>query len=145
MFCKHCGNNLPDGANFCSACGRLNDDGNQNSANQNFGYQPVDPFANNRANDAEKNELGKSILTQGILSLVFMSTFCLSFLGIIFGAIGKGRANAYIARYGETEGKATVGKHLSTAGLITSIIVTAIAFLYVIVLLAIGESLLYYY
>lgn len=145
MFCKHCGNSLPDGANFCSVCGRLNEDGNQNSSNQNYGYQPVDPFANNHANDAEKNELGKSILTQGILSLAFMSTFCLSFLGIIFGAIGKGKANAYIARYGETEGKATVGKHLSTAGLISSIVVTAIFVLYFILIVDLAASGEFYY
>lgn len=149
MFCKHCGNRLPDGANFCSECGRVTDEANNNTNqtnNQNYGYETVDPFSNNDQRDEEeKNSLANGILTQGILSLAFMSTFCLSFLGIIFGAIGKAKANAYRARYGETEGKATVGKHLSTAGLISSIVVTAIFVLYFILIVALTASGEFYY
>ena len=46
-----------------------------------------------------------SVLTMGILSVVFASIPYLNFLGIIFGSIGKSKAASFVAAYGPTDGK----------------------------------------
>ncbi len=75
---------------------------------------------------------GKPALTFGILGIIFACTFYLSFLGIIFSAIGLGKAKAFRAAAGQLYGPAKVGKILATIGLIIAIIMTVI---YVSVLL----------
>lgn len=84
--------------------------------------------------------LASSALTMGILSLVFTCTFFLSFLGIIFGAIGKSRAKQFALLNGVPAGKAKVGSILSTIGLIFGIILTVIVFLYVVLIIFILET-----
>ena len=59
------------------------------------------------------------ILVFGILSLVFTSI-----LGIIFGAIAKSKAKAWVAAGNPLTGKAKVGKILGTIGLAVGIVVT---------------------
>ncbi|MBO6010371.1 MAG: zinc ribbon domain-containing protein [Oscillospiraceae bacterium] len=79
---------------------------------------------------------GKSALTFGILGIVFACTFYLSFLGIIFSAIGLGKAKAFRAAAGQLYGPAKVGKILATIGLIVGIIMTVICLIVVIGLIA---------
>ena len=79
---------------------------------------------------------GKPALTFGILGIIFACTFYFSFLGIIFSAIGLGKAKAFRAAAGQLYGPAKVGKILSTIGLIVGIILTVICLIVVIGLIA---------
>ena len=80
---------------------------------------------------------GKPALTFGILGIVFACTFYLSFLGIIFSAIGLGKAKAFKAAAGQLYGPAKVGKILATIGLIVGIILTVIFLIWLIALIAV--------
>jgi hypothetical protein len=82
------------------------------------------------------NVSGKPALTFGILGIIFACTFYFSFLGIIFSAIGLGKAKAFRAAAGQLSGPAKVGKILSTIGLIVGIILTVICLIVVIGLIA---------
>lgn len=98
----------------------------------NYGYQP--------ANNLLLDKLASSALTMGILSLVFGEFPFLSILGIIFGALGLGKAKAFIASAGNLYGKAKVGRILSLVGLIISIVMTVIYFFYFfIIIVALGS------
>jgi hypothetical protein len=79
---------------------------------------------------------GKPALTFGILGIIFACTFYFSFLGIIFSAIGLGKAKAFQAAAGQLYGPAKVGKILSVIGLIVGIILTVIAAIALIAIIA---------
>ena len=115
MICKHCGYEIAEGSAFCSTCGKVVDE-----------TETVEsPVSSER-----RDELGGRILTFGILSIAFALTFFLSFLGIIFAAVAKSMAATYAREFGETEGRATVGKNLAKPGLIVGIILTVLAVIY---------------
>ena len=85
---------------------------------------------------ADAGVSGKPALTFGILGIVFACTFYLSFLGIIFSAIGIGKAKAFRAAAGQLYGPAKVGKILATIGLIVGIILTVIFVIWLIAIIA---------
>ena len=74
-----------------------------------------------------------NVLTMGILALAFMGS---GILGIIFGAIGKNKAKAYVDYYGETTGQVKAGSIMSKIGFIVGIIMTVILVLYIILVAA---------
>lgn len=78
-----------------------------------------------------------SLLVFGILGLAFACTFYLSFLGIIFSAIAKGKSRDYLFRYGAHYGKAKVGRILANIGLPVGIVLTCLFVTYLIVYVAI--------
>ena len=119
MICKHCGYEIAEGSAFCSTCGKVVEE-----------TDAVEAIEVSKPRD----DFGGRILAFGILSLAFAMTFFLSFLGIIFGSIAKSMASAYEREFGETEGKATVGKNLAKPGLIVGIILTVLAALYCFIL-----------
>ena len=73
-------------------------------------------------------------LVFGILGLVFGTV-----LGIIFGAIGRSKGKAYIARGGTLTGASKVGFILSKVALILGIIGVIVVILCLVVLLASGD------
>lgn len=104
--------------------------------------QPVAPDFVTPQQQAEAN----SVLIWGILGLAFACTFWLSFLGIIFSAIDRGKVKDYLYRYGVLYGKAKVGNILSRIGLPVGIVLTAFAVIYVIYAIVIaGAAVAYYY
>ena len=131
MYCKHCGNELPENSNFCPVCGKSIEDTKQEAEEATF--EPINEIV-----DFKRDEHGGSILKFSILGLAFAASFFLSFLGIIFAAISKHKVATYIAEYGETQGRATVGKHLGIAAIISSIVMTVFFTLYLsIIVLAV--------
>ncbi len=154
MFCKKCGYVIPESAGFCPKCGAKIDTMsqgrpamtvNQPARQDPFPAQPVygTPFIT-----PQQQQEANSILIWGILGLAFSCTFFLSFLGIIFSSIAKGKVRDYIARYGVLYGKAKVGNILSTVGIPVGIVMTvllAIYIIYIIVLAAAIGSYYYYY
>ena len=131
MNCKYCGNEIEDNAKFCSKCGKIID------------TLPDTATPESNETDARRDSLGGEILKFSIMSLAFTWTFFLSFLGIVFAAIAKRKVASYTEELGETEGRATVGKHLATAGLIAGCVVTGILalYLFVLALMVIGTLL----
>lgn len=148
MFCKFCGNELPEGANFCPNCGKINEElidaaksevKEESAAEptledqaQMFEFENFEQFENTQPFDPnddplenERDALGGKILTFGILSLIFSQT-CFSIVGLIFAIIGKTKIKEYQAKFNATEGRATVGKVFTNIGLGVSIGVTAL-------------------
>ena len=136
MFCKYCGSELDGNANFCTRCGNavsgeaeIYTPEPMMAGDVNYGY--VAPTEIINEDDPVKDGKAGDILKYGILGLAFGVTFFLSFLGIIFSAIAKSKISDYVTMYGATEGKAAVGRGLSTAGMIVSIILTVFFIFYV--------------
>ena len=133
MFCKHCGSQIEDSAKFCHTCGKIVEREEyvaSGNATPNYFETPAPNYYNNPApsnfnngyNPPVQKESGGGILTFAILGLAFGCTLILSFLGIIFSAISRGKANNYIVRYGKLDGPGIAGNGIGKAGLIVSII-----------------------
>ena len=127
MYCKYCGNPLPENSNFCTVCGKITDDINEQINDKAQKTETVDP------DREDKSDRGGSILKFAILGLAFSTTFWLSPLGLIFAIVSRIKVNSYIEMYGDTEGRATVGKHLGKVALILNIVfcclITLISFI----------------
>lgn len=170
MICNKCGNQIADNSTFCVYCGTQVGGEAQPAApaqpypqqpvQQAYPQQPAQPYqqpyqqpypqqgyaAPQAPADPQQEAESKSILTFGILALAFGCSFYLSFLGIIFGAIEKGKANAFQATYGLT-GRAKVGSILGKIGFILGIVLTAlfVVWLIAIIVAASSASSYYYY
>lgn len=81
---------------------------------------------------ANDPELAKNVLIMGILAVAFTITVWISFLGIVFGAIGLSKAKKFTEECGQLFGKARVGKYLSLGGLIGGSVVTGYMAIYII-------------
>ena len=133
MYCKYCGHELPDESNFCTMCGRVVDDANNKDwtdAVDDAAFREEAPWK--KANEEAKGSLATKILTFGILGLAFGMTGWLALLGIIFSSISKRAIRKYNEMFGETTGRASVGRGLSTAGLVISIVATVFVGIYLI-------------
>ena len=138
MFCKYCGNQLPDDANFCPKCGKVTDE-KTNTTNESYSsYEPEPIIFEDVKNDfvsKQKDEDSGSILKFAILGLAF--SIPVSILGLIFTIIAKSKVRKFINKYGDTEGRATVGKHLTIPGMICSIFFMVFWFIYTIFIVAV--------
>ena len=140
MFCKFCGNELPDGAGFCTKCGKVVSYEEAQISGINTPFINDNEYTPFNEQDKEKESKGADILKFAILSLAFASSFYLSVLGLVFSIIARVKLKKYVAQYGETEGKATVGKHLSLVGLIVSIVLSVLCFILLFVIIFAGLS-----
>ena len=120
MYCDRCGAEIPAGATFCANCGAP------------VSTAPAEQYAAPAYPSAPVPTPG-SILTMGILAVDFCCSFYFSFLGIVFGAIGKSKAKSYLAYYGEPSGQVKAGSIMSKIGFIVGIVMTAIALLTLII------------
>ncbi|MBQ3416502.1 MAG: hypothetical protein IJH32_01525 [Ruminococcus sp.] len=162
MNCKQCGAIIPDGGIICPYCGFDTRGPSVQTLNNSQRFQqpvqaqyippqpqpqyippqqPVAPAYVTPQQQADAN----SVLIFGILGLAFACTFWLSFLGIIFSAIDRGKVKDYLYRYGVLYGKSKVGNILSRIGLPVAIVLTALAVFYTIYLIAIAGTVAYYY
>ena len=124
MTCPKCGATVNPGTKFCVNCGAvLNYPEQQNLA-------PVSPAA--------PVITPSNVLTWGILGAAFACTFFLSFLGIIFGAIGLKKANSYLAVYGPGSTQVKVGHILSKVGIIAGSILAVLCLVYFAVIIGIA-------
>ena len=129
MFCKHCGSNLPDGASFCVTCSKkittdtpYAQDFTFNTTDTDFSFdsspQPQAP----QPKDEERDAHGGRILCFAILALALSASLYLAPIGTVFYILARINLGKYIAKYGETEGRASVGKALSIAALPVNIV-----------------------
>ncbi len=91
-----------------------------------------------RGKEIVMNVQPSQVLTMGILSLVFCGS---GILGIIFGALGKKKAKAYVAENGGTVGQVKAGSIMSNIGFIIGIVMTVIWVIYIIVAIAAVASM----
>lgn len=150
MFCKYCGSSLPAGASFCITCGKkiitgpvgnekqdLNDtprfDFEASSTTYDFpaAGTPAQPTPTDEARDAH----GGKILCFAILALAFSLSFYLAIVGTVFFILAKVQLGKYLAKYGETEGRASVGKALSIAALPVNIVMISCTMLIILAIL----------
>ena len=138
MFCTHCGNELPENARFCPACGNGIENNQQTETADTEETVVFIPEIENDPYEAEKSERGGSILKFAIMGLAFMagSGGFLSILGLIFTIIARSKVNEYVRDFGATNGRATVGKHLTIPGLITNIFFMVFWFIYFLLIIA---------
>ena len=148
MYCKYCDNKLTDGATYCTKCGKR--------VKESSIYE--ENIDSPRIREL-KNEISSTVLTFAIISLCldvlslgaftilsdllidgingnliyFIVAITLPILGLVFSIVAKKNARGYASRFGETEGKATVGKHLSVPSLIASIVLIALLFLLLVI------------
>lgn len=123
MFCKFCGNQLPDGSKFCTRCGARLDENQQNQNDSQFytaqNYQPQ--YQQPSYVHREQNILA-------ILGLVFAFVFTPVGLGLSIAGYRKAKElngdNQGIALAGIIVSAVCLG--LSVLILIPAIIVTAI-------------------
>ena len=123
MLCPKCGAPLNENFRVCPRCGAMAQ-GQDASVTSNSTYNgPLgDP---------------KPVLVWGILSLAFSLTFFASFLGIIFGIVGRKKANAYNEFTHNAPAKQVkIGRKLSLAGIITGSVITAIFLIYIMFIAA---------
>ena len=106
---------------FCPNCGSIVE-------RQQTAYQNSVP--------AQETFNATPALVFGILSVCFCFTVYFSFLSIIFGAVGKKKADDCLYAIGRYSAKAKTGRILSKVGFIIGIIFTAIATVVIIALLA---------
>ena len=146
MFCKYCGSKLPDNASFCVTCGKKVATEDYASGADAFTYADpnnfefYDHFTNTpptppTQKDEERDAHGGKILCFAILALAFSLSFYLAFVGTVFFILAKVQLGKYLAKYGETEGRASVGKALSIAALPVNIVMMALLSLIMLVLL----------
>ncbi len=141
MFCNICGNRMPEMASQCPCCGasyrpaavqRPAPPAQNLYAQSHYPQRPVYPVSSYAASPYAANVPGQSsvgpgsVLTFGILALVFACTLILSALGIVFGAIARSRAYRYLRETGRSTGQVTTGRILGTIGLVLGIVICAI-------------------
>lgn len=150
MFCKHCGSYLDDNASFCVNCGNAVNVETPTANNEVNNYTSNNDYVANDYDAKEKSDRGGSIMTFGILSIVFGGTMFLSLLGLIFAIVARSKLGAYVDKFGEPSGRAKVGKYLSLGGLIYSIVMLAFLVIYILYFILIfalldGDGSSYYY
>lgn len=94
-------------------------------------------------NNMTTKDTSTKVLVFGILGLAFACSFSLSFLGIIFSAIGMSQANNFARENGAVFGKAKVGRILSKVGLPLGIVFTVLFIVYIVavVILTLGRTI----
>ena len=132
MYCISCGSEIPEGSEFCFKCGASQTE--PLTASPVYAAQPV----------IEAPVAPSNVLTWGIIGLAFACTFFLSFLGIIFSAIGMKKHKTYIDSGAAYSTKVKVGGILSKVGLGVGIALTVLCVIYfifiIVMLLFVGRS-----
>lgn len=140
MFCKNCGNQLPEGAAFCATCGTKVE---VQAAPQQPAYavpqqpvQPVPVVAPSRPQeDPQLNDLAKNTLIMGIIGLALSE---LGLPGLIISNIALNKAAEFEHRAGSLFGKAKVGRNLAKPGKIVGIVMTIFWAVYFLILFIAG-------
>ncbi|MBQ3668537.1 MAG: zinc-ribbon domain-containing protein [Clostridia bacterium] len=127
MVCSKCGRYIGENSRVCPYCG-----------------QPIDGEERNiTAATTHAGPMGNPTptLVWGILGLSFSLTFYLSFLGIIFSAVGLHKAKVYnqFTNFAPSN-QVRHGRRLAIAGLIVGIILTVLCAIFIILLITEASS-----
>ena len=120
MLCEKCGSSIQENTRICPYCGTPIRGEEQN-------ITETSTYAGSLGNPTP-------VLVWGIVGLSFALSFYLSFLGIIFSAVGLGKSRAYNRfTFNAQSKKAAVGRRLSIAGMIVGCAVTVLMLLLIII------------
>ena len=126
MFCKYCGNELPDSANFCPLCGKVQTDDPVNDEQKAFIAEVPVETEEEKALKKEKSSMRTTALVLSIISAAcVLATFAFdlcALIGIVFAIIAKAKIKAYNKKYDEYSGTINSAKLISTIALIVNII-----------------------
>ena len=127
MTCSNCGKYIGENTRVCPYCGHAIE-GEEKHITAATTYNG--PMGN-----------PTPTLVWGIIGLAFALTFYLSFLGIIFSAVGLHKAKVYnqFTNFAPSN-QVRHGKRLATAGLIVGIILTVLFTIFIIVMIANANS-----
>ena len=152
--CNYCGSKLDDSATFCSTCGKLVNDSQDNTTQQST-TEYVNPITEDKKSSLGRKILMDSIigLALGIIALIIHTSFCSVFLmvdmfkdalcvmiisipvnivGTCFSRSARAKLKKYKSMYGQTSGPASVGNGLSIPANIINIVLLAFqAFMFV--------------
>ena len=140
MICTKCGARIDDGSKFCAECGAAVPAEPQYQQPQYTAQPQYQQPQYNAVPVYNQSVSSTPVLTWGIIGLAFACSFFLSFLGIIFSAVGRGKANTYLNQVGQLTGKAKVGSILSKVGLILGIVLTVVFIIYIIAIVGLIAS-----
>ena len=133
MICSHCSNEIPDGIRFCPHCGAEQTEAAAHEG-ETASFDTATQTAYETACSARDLEAKKQ-----------SEATTLMIWGIVLACIARSKVREYEERYGFTEGKARLGQNLSKAayiiGLITTIVLAVVLFLYVILIALYGIAL----
>ena len=125
MFCKYCGNELPDSANFCPLCGKVPTEEAAPDAQ-------VDTVTNVETDEdyALRKELSSISIFALVFSIIGMTLCSINWLpyglgvlpGFIFTLIAKSKIKAYKKISDIPSGRITAAKIISTIALILEIL-----------------------
>ena len=141
MICSHCSNEIPDGTRFCPHCGAEQTEAaaheGETASFDTTTQTAYETACSAREQEAKKQSDANTLMIWGIVSLA-VTWVVNSLVGFILACIARSKVREYEERYGFTEGKARLGRNLSKAayiiGLITTILLAVIIFLYVILI-----------
>ncbi len=127
MKCTNCGNEIPEGASFCSSCGEkvhneyVVQDEEPNNQNNSGGYRqnrPVDDVL------GSGNGLAIASMVCGICSLVF--SCCVSTLSLILALVSVVLGIYVLVKNKGSKGMAIAGIACSAVAIFASIIISVI-------------------
>ncbi len=140
MYCKNCGAEIADGAGFCPNCGQSVQPETQ--APETPAYVPEQVVYGQPEQPTVVQENLPNVLMWGIIGLAFSCSFGLSFLGIIFSAIGMSKAKLYTKLTGMPVNKGgKVGSILAKVGLIVGIVMTVVFIIWLIAIIAAAAAM----
>ena len=148
MICSHCSNEIPDGIRFCPHCGAEQTEAaaheGETASFDTATQTAYETACSARDLEAKKQSEATTLMIWGIVSLA-VTWVVSSLVGFILACIARSKVREYEERYGFTEGKARLGQNLSKAayiiGLITTIVLAVVLFLYVILFALYGIAL----
>ncbi|MCD8006759.1 MAG: zinc-ribbon domain-containing protein [Oscillospiraceae bacterium] len=125
MKCANCGNEIPEGASFCSACGEkvhneyVVQDDEQNNQGNNGGYRQNPPMDDMFG---QGNGLAIASMVCGICSLVL--SCCASTLSFILALVGCALGIYVLIRHKGSRGMAIAGIACSAVAILASVVVS---------------------
>ena len=144
-FCQNCGAELKEGARFCENCGAAVLSTQEPAYTQPVYNEPVysepepQPVYSEPAavvNNAEQQSAAKSALILSIVGLVLSE---LGLPGIIVCAIAKSKIKS-ATELGAIGAKIKVARILATVGMVFSIIMTVVWFIYLVAIIGVASS-----
>lgn len=121
MYCKNCGNEIPNGQGVCPVCG----------TNNLVAQQPQQQIIVTQSAAKQGNGMATAGFVMSMLSLVFSFAFIFNLLGCIFSIVGLIKSKSLDG----------AGKGLSIAGLVVSLITLIPAILLInVIVAAIGSA-----